>query len=73
MGILITLGWLALIIGLVCVILGYTVAPQAQRPGWGAVILGVILLVLGYVLPGVHTVDYDAAQICHSQESPPCG
>lgn len=57
-----TLGFVALLIGVVLVVCGYTVAPQVLRPGWGAVILGVVLILLGYVLPSlvVHD-DYDTA------------
>ena len=36
-----TLGFIALIIGIILVICGYTIAPPALRPGWGAVILGI--------------------------------
>jgi uncharacterized membrane protein len=58
---LITLGYIALIIGVILVILGFTVAPQAQRPGWGVLILGVVLILIGYLLPALHpaTTDYD--------------
>lgn len=57
MGIFITLGWIALLIGLVLVIIGYTVAPQARMPGWAGVVLGVVLLILGYLLPAAHPAD----------------
>lgn len=58
---LITLGFIALLIGVVLVVLGYTVEPRALRPGWGCVILAVVLILLGYLLPAA-TVDYDHAQ-----------
>lgn len=58
---LVTLGFIALLIGVVLIICGYTVAPAALRPGWGLTILGVVLLIVGYVLPTVTTHDhYDA-------------
>ena len=53
MTILITLGWIALVLGVVLVALGYTIAPQAQRPGWGALVLGILLILIGYLLPAV--------------------
>ena len=54
-----TLGFVALLIGVVLVVAGYTVEARALRPGWGCVLLGVVLLILGYVLP-VSSVHYDA-------------
>lgn len=54
---LVTLGFVALILGVILVIAGYTVAPQAARPGWGCIILAIILLVLGYLLPALTTHD----------------
>jgi uncharacterized membrane protein HdeD (DUF308 family) len=56
---LITLGFVALILGIVLIVAGYTAAPAALRPGWGVLILGIILLLLGYLLPAFHTTDYD--------------
>lgn len=58
---LVTLGFVALLVGVVLVVCGYTVAPAALRPGWGAVILGVVLILIGYLLPSIATndVDYD--------------
>jgi uncharacterized membrane protein len=50
---LITLGWIALVIGIILVVLGYTVEGRALRPGWGCVILAVVLIVLGYLLPSI--------------------
>lgn len=59
---LITLGFIALLIGVVLVVLGYTVEPRALRPGWGCVILAVVLILLGYLLPTLTTHDhYDSA------------
>ena len=55
MAILITLGWIALILGIVLVVLGFTIAPQAQRPGWGVLILGIVLVLIGYLVPYVVT------------------
>jgi hypothetical protein len=46
-----TLGYIALLIGSVLVIVGYTVEGRALRPGWGCVILGVVLILIGYLLP----------------------
>jgi uncharacterized membrane protein HdeD (DUF308 family) len=58
---LVTLGFIALIVGVVLIICGYTVAPQALRPGWGCLILAIVLIVLGYLLPTLATHDdYDA-------------
>jgi hypothetical protein len=53
-----TLGFIALLIGVVLVILGYTVEPRTLRPGWGCVILAVVLILLGALLPRVATRDY---------------
>jgi hypothetical protein len=50
---LVTLGFIALIVAVVLIICGYTVAPQALRPGWGCLILAIVLIVLG--LPAAHT------------------
>ena len=55
-----TLGFIALIIGVVLIVLGYTVEGRALRPGWGLVILAVVLLLLAYLLPYTHGVDYDS-------------
>lgn len=56
---LITLGFIALIIGIILIVCGYTVAPAALRPGWGCLILALILLLLGYLLPAFTTpADY---------------
>lgn len=52
---LVTLGFIALLIAIVLIVCGYTVAPQALRPGWGCFILAIILLVLGYLLPALDT------------------
>lgn len=51
MGLLVTLGWVALVVGVVLIILGYTAAAAALRPGWGVFILGLILLLIGYLVP----------------------
>lgn len=57
-----TIGFIALILGIILVVAGYTVAPAALRPGFGCIILAVILLVLGYLLPTVTVHDeYDNA------------
>jgi hypothetical protein len=55
--VLVTLGFIALLIGVILVIVGYTVEPRALRPGWGCVILAVVLIVLGYLLPSITTAD----------------
>ena len=55
-----TLGFIALLIGAILVIGGYTLEPRALRPGWGVVILGVVLILVGYVA-GAHTTVYDAS------------
>lgn len=65
MSILITLGFIAIVLGIILVLLGYTIAPAAQRPGWGALILGIILVVVGYLVPYVITSDrHSAADSC---------
>lgn len=53
--VLITLGFIALIVAAVLIIAGYTVAPQALSAGWGVLVLGVVLLLIGYLLPAVST------------------
>lgn len=64
-----TLGYIALLIGVILVIVGYTVEARALRPGWGCVILGVVLVVLGYLLPTLVTADYpDHAQSSVTQQ-----
>jgi uncharacterized membrane protein YvlD (DUF360 family) len=50
---LITLGFIALIVAAVLIVCGYTIAPGALRPGWAALILAVVLLLLGYLLPAL--------------------
>jgi hypothetical protein len=56
------LGFIALVIGVILVVLGYTVEPRALRPGWGCIILAIILIALGYLLPAITTHDdYDTA------------
>lgn len=58
---LVTLGFIALLIGIVLIVCGYTIAPAALRPGWGCFILAIVLIVLGYLLPALTTHDtYDA-------------
>lgn len=49
-----TLGFIALIIGVVLVLLGYTVEGRALRPGWGCIILAVVLILIAYLLPALH-------------------
>lgn len=65
---LITLGFIALVVGVVLVICGYTVAPAALRPGFGCVILAVVLILLGYLLPALTTHDdyHDTAASNHT-------
>lgn len=50
-----TIAYVALIIGVILVALGYTVEPRAVRPGWGLVILAVVLILIAYLLPALHT------------------
>lgn len=54
---LVTLGFIALVLAVVLIICGYTVAPQALRPGCGCLILAVVLILLGYLLPALTTHD----------------
>lgn len=56
---LVTLGFIALVIGVILIVAGYTVAPAALRPGWGVLILGLVLLLIGYLLPIATTPDDD--------------
>lgn len=49
-----TLGLLALLVGIVLVVCGWTVEPRVLRPGWGVLILGVVLIVIAYTLPALH-------------------
>ena len=61
---LVTLGFIALLVGVVLVICGYTVAPRALHPGVACVVLAVVLLLLGYLLPDIaahHDSGYDGA------------
>jgi hypothetical protein len=55
---LVTLGFVAILVGVVLVVCGYTVAPAALRPGWGVLIVGLILVLIGYLLPAVTTTNY---------------
>lgn len=48
-----TLAFIALIVGVVLVVLGYTVEARALRPGWGLVILAVVLMLIVYLLPAI--------------------
>ncbi len=57
LSILVTLGWIALILGIILLVVGYLAQARAIRPGWAALILGVILLLLGYLLPAADTSD----------------
>lgn len=50
-----TLGFIALFVGIILVLVGYTVEARAVRPGWGCVILGVVLVVLAYLAPAMGT------------------
>lgn len=53
-----TLGFVFLLIGIVLIVLGYTVEGRAIRPGWGCVILAVVLILIGYLLPAITTAGY---------------
>lgn len=53
-----TLGYIALILGVILIVLGYTLEPRALRPGWGCLILALILILLGVLLPHTTTHDY---------------
>lgn len=41
-----TLGFIALTIGVVLVLIGYTIEPQATRPGWACIIIALILILV---------------------------
>lgn len=43
---LITLGFIALAIGIILVALGYTIEPKAIRPGWACIIIALILILI---------------------------
>lgn len=49
-----TLGFIALLIGIILLVCGYTVSPPALRPGWALTILGVVLVLLAFLLPALH-------------------
>lgn len=55
-----TLGFIALLVAVVLIICGYTVAPQALRPGFGCLILAVVLILIGYLLPALHASPYNS-------------
>ena len=46
-----TLALIALIVGAVLIVCGYTAAPAALRPGWALTACGVVLALLAYLLP----------------------
>lgn len=54
---LVTLAWIALLVGLVLVVLGYTVAPAARVPGIVLAVVGVVVLIVAYALPAFHAPD----------------
>jgi uncharacterized membrane protein len=56
---LVTLGFIALVVGIVLIVCGYTAAPQALRPGWAALIIAIILIALGYLIPALHPATTD--------------
>lgn len=49
-----TIAYVALILGVILIILGYTVEPRALRPGWGCIILAIVLILISVLL----THDY---------------
>lgn len=51
-----TLAFISLIVGVVLVVVGYTVEARALRPGWGLVILAVVLILIAYLLPAIPAV-----------------
>lgn len=55
---LITLGFIALLIGVLLVAAGYTIEPRALRPGWACLILALILILIGAILPTITTHDH---------------
>jgi hypothetical protein len=50
-----TLAFICLVLGIVLLVVGYTVEPRAIRPGWACVVLFVVLLLIAYLLPALHT------------------
>lgn len=48
---LVTLGYIFLIVGAILVVCGFTIEPRALRPGFGCVVLAVVLIVVAYLLP----------------------
>lgn len=59
MFILILLGWLALIVGVILLLLGAARIYPGVRSGVACIIVGAVLLVLGYYLPAGSAVEYD--------------
>lgn len=53
-----TLGFIALVVGVVLLVVGYVAQPRAIRPGWVAVAVGLLLVLLGYLFVGA---DYHTA------------
>lgn len=51
---LVTLAWIAFLVGLVLVVLGYTVAPAARVPGIVLAVVGVVALIVLYLLPAIN-------------------
>lgn len=49
-----TLGFVALVIGVVLLICGYVADARAVRPGWALTIIGAVLLLVAYLLPAIH-------------------
>lgn len=62
---LITLGFIALLIGIIVLALGYTAEPRAVRPGWACIVLALVLILIGTFLPRTttHEPNYDAASV----------
>lgn len=52
---LVTLGYVFLVIGAILTVCGFTIEPRAMRPGIGCLIVAVVLIVLAYVLPTTHS------------------
>lgn len=48
-----TIGFIALVIGLVLLICGYVADGRAVQPGWALTVIGVVLLLVAYVTPAL--------------------
>lgn len=50
------LAGICLLIGVVLLIVGFTVNASAQRPAWALLVIALVLYVIAVLLPYIHTV-----------------